>query len=102
MFGCSPVSVAPAAWSLVLEGIPAEVAREVTQAVAIPTFGIGAGPDCDGQVLVVNDLLGIGGPVAPRFVRRYAEMGKAVGEAFAAYAADVRAGRFPSDQESYE
>ena len=67
-----------------------------------PTIGIGAGPDCDGQVLVMHDLLGLEPAWKPRFVRRYAEMGKAVGEAFAAYAADVRAGRFPSPGESYD
>ena len=90
------------AYALVLEAMPHALAAEITGAVPVLTIGIGAGPACDGQVMVMHDLLGLEPAWKPRFVRRYAEMGKAVGEAFAAYAADVRAGRFPSDQESYE
>ncbi len=66
------------------------------------TIGIGAGPDCDGQVMVMHDLLGLEPAWKPRFVRRYAEMGDAAGKAFAAYADDVRAGRFPSKDESWD
>jgi 3-methyl-2-oxobutanoate hydroxymethyltransferase len=90
------------AYALVLEAMPHALAAEITSSVPVLTIGIGAGPACDGQVMVMHDLLGLEPAWKPRFVRRYAEMGKAVGAAFAAYAADVRAGRFPSDQESYE
>ena len=92
---------AAGAFSLVLECVPAELAREVSDALAIPTIGIGAGPGCDGQVLVYHDLLGIEERIAPRFVRRYASLGTQAREAVAAYAADVRAGRFPGPAESY-
>jgi 3-methyl-2-oxobutanoate hydroxymethyltransferase len=88
-------------FAIVLEGIPAEVGRLVTEAVPVPTIGIGAGPWCDGQVLVFHDLLGLEDRVLPRFVRRYASLrSEAVGAA-SAFAADVRARRFPSDGESY-
>ncbi|HEX6237522.1 MAG TPA: 3-methyl-2-oxobutanoate hydroxymethyltransferase [Acidimicrobiales bacterium] len=88
-------------FSIVLEGIPDEVARMVTEAVDVPTIGIGAGGDCDGQVLVYHDVLGLEDRMAPKFVRRYGELGAASAEALRAFAADVRAGRFPSDEESY-
>ncbi len=89
-------------FAIVLEGVPAPVARMVTEAVDVPTIGIGAGPSCDGQVLVFHDAVGLEDRVLPRFVRRYANL-KAEGvAAIAAYAADVRAGRFPSDAESYQ
>lgn len=88
-------------FAIVLECVPDTVARLVTEAVSVPTIGIGAGPWCDGQVLVFHDLLGLEDRVLPKFVRRYASL-KADGvAAVAAYAADVRAHRFPSDQESY-
>jgi len=88
-------------FAIVLECVPREVARLVTGAVPVPTIGIGAGPDCDGQVLVLHDLLGLEDRIAPKFVRRYGSL-KADGvSAVAAYAEDVRAGRFPSDAESY-
>ncbi|MBI3451107.1 MAG: 3-methyl-2-oxobutanoate hydroxymethyltransferase [Acidobacteria bacterium] len=89
------------AFSIVLEGIPGEAARLVTQSTALPTIGIGAGPHCDGQILVVNDLLGLNGEDVPRFVRRYADLRTAAVEAVRAYAADVAAGRFPAEEESY-
>jgi len=88
-------------FALVLEGVPDVVAEEVTAALAIPTIGIGAGPHCDGQVLVFHDLLGLGGGPVPKFVRRYAELGEAATAAIAAYAADVRSGSFPGGSESY-
>jgi 3-methyl-2-oxobutanoate hydroxymethyltransferase len=88
-------------FAIVLEGVPDGVARLVTDALDVPTIGIGAGRDCDGQVLVYHDLLGVEDRMRPKFVRRYAELGGAAVEAIAAYAADVRAGRFPSDDESY-
>ena len=92
---------AAGAFALVLECVPAELASEVSAALAIPTIGIGAGPGCDGQVLVYHDLLGLEERIAPRFVRRYAALGTLGREAVAAFAADVRAGRFPGPAESY-
>ncbi len=89
-------------FSLVIEGVPRALAAAITQAVPAVTIGIGAGPDCDGQVMVMHDLLGLEPAWKPRFVRRYAEMGDAAGKAFAAYADDVRAGRFPSKDESWD
>lgn len=92
---------AAGAFSLVLECVPSALAAEVTAALRIPTIGIGAGPETTGQVLVYHDLLGLEERIAPRFVRRYAELGKEAREAVAAFAEDVRAGRFPSGGESY-
>jgi 3-methyl-2-oxobutanoate hydroxymethyltransferase len=88
-------------WSLVIEGVPDEVGRLVTDAVSIPTIGIGAGPHCDGQVLVFHDVLGLQDRVLPKFVRRYASLAAAGTDALAAFAADVRSGAFPSQAESY-
>jgi 3-methyl-2-oxobutanoate hydroxymethyltransferase len=88
-------------FAIVLEAVPDEVARLVTESVDVPTIGIGAGGDCDGQVLVYHDVLGIEQHIRPRFVRRYAELGSASVEALQAFAADVRAGRFPADAETY-
>jgi 3-methyl-2-oxobutanoate hydroxymethyltransferase len=88
-------------FSIVLEGVPDEVARMVTDAVDVPTIGIGAGPGCDGQVLVFHDVLGIEDRILPKFVRRYADVRAASVEALSAYAADVRSGAFPDASESY-
>ena len=88
-------------FALVLEKIPATVAAEVTRALRIPTIGIGAGPECDGQILVTHDLLGLFEKFKPKFVRRYAEVGRIMREAFAAYREEVKAGAFPAEQESY-
>jgi 3-methyl-2-oxobutanoate hydroxymethyltransferase len=88
-------------FSLVLEGIPARLGAAVTRELTIPTIGIGAGLQCDGQVLVTHDLLGLFHGHQPKFVRRYAELGAATRDAFARYVADVKARRFPSDAESY-
>jgi len=88
-------------FSIVLEGVPTDTARIVTEAIPIPTIGIGAGPHCDGQVLVFHDLLGIEERVLPKFVRRYASLKADAVEAIARYAADVRGGQFPSPEESY-
>lgn len=93
---------AAGAFALVLECIPSELAREVAERLAIPTIGIGAGPACDGQVLVFHDLLGFEERIAPRFVRRYAQLGLEAREALAQFAADVRAGTFPGPAESFE
>jgi len=88
-------------FAIVLEAVPDGVARAVTEAVSVPTIGIGAGPWCDGQVLVFHDVLGIEDRISPKFVRRYASLKRDAVEAIAAYADDVRAHRFPSDEESY-
>ena len=88
-------------YSIVLEGMPAALGEEVTKAVPVPTIGIGAGPGCDGQVLVMHDVLGLDPGWSPKFVRRYAELGREVESAFAAFADDVREGRFPSTNESF-
>ncbi len=90
------------AFAIVLECVPATLAAEVSERLTIPTIGIGAGASCDGQVLVYHDLLGLEERIAPRFVRRYAQLGIASREAIAAYVDDVRAGRFPSAAESFE
>jgi 3-methyl-2-oxobutanoate hydroxymethyltransferase len=93
---------AAGAFSIVLECVPATLAAEVSARLAMPAIGIGAGAACDGQVLVYHDLLGLEERIAPRFVRRYAEQGKEAREALAAFADDVRAGRFPAAAESFE
>ncbi|MDE0664733.1 MAG: 3-methyl-2-oxobutanoate hydroxymethyltransferase [Acidimicrobiaceae bacterium] len=88
-------------YSLVLEGVPVQVAEMVTDAVDIPTIGIGAGPHCDGQVLVFHDLLGLETRLVPKFVRRYADLDTLATDALRRFASDVRSGAFPSSQESY-
>ena len=88
-------------FSLVLEAVPAPVARRVTERLAIPTIGIGAGVDCDGQVLVWHDLLGLYEGRAARFVKRYADVGEVVRTALESYAEDVRERRFPEEQHTY-
>jgi 3-methyl-2-oxobutanoate hydroxymethyltransferase len=89
------------AFAIVLEAIPRELAAEITRAVGIPTIGIGAGPDCDGQVLVLHDMLGLTFQEAPKFARRYANVGEIISNAVKEYCADVQNGTFPSDAESY-
>jgi 3-methyl-2-oxobutanoate hydroxymethyltransferase len=86
---------------IVLEGIPWELGRRITGSVGIPTVGIGAGPHCDGQVLVVNDLLGMNDEFAPKYVKRYADLGAQMERAFEEYVRDVKAGRFPDLEHSY-
>jgi len=88
-------------FAVVLECIPAELARFISTHVRIPTIGIGAGPHCDGQVLVVNDLLGVDGAFKPKFVKRYAELGGSIAEAVGAYVHEVRAGAFPGEEHSF-
>jgi len=88
-------------FSMVLEGIPDEVARMVTEAVPVPTIGIGAGPHCDGQVLVIQDVLGLFDRFLPKFVKRYANLAQAAQEALAAFKADVESGAFPDADHSY-
>ena len=89
------------AFALVLEAVPAAVAGRITEALAIPTIGIGAGADCDGQVLVWHDLLGMYSGRTPRFVKRYAQLSDEIGAALAEYVADVRGGAFPEEQHTY-
>jgi 3-methyl-2-oxobutanoate hydroxymethyltransferase len=89
------------AYAVVLEGIPRELARTITAELAIPTIGIGAGPDCDGQVLVVHDMLGLTQDPMPKFVRSYGDLGRQALEAARAFAHDVREGAFPDDAHSY-
>ncbi len=88
-------------FSIVFEKIPADLAKRVSQSLDIPTIGIGAGADCDGQVLVLHDMLGITKDFSPRFLRRYADVGGAVDGAVRGYIEDVRNGDFPSEEESY-
>ena len=92
---------AAGAFAIVLEGIPRELAAEITKNVRIPTIGIGAGPDCDGQILVLHDLLGLTFQEPPKFARRYANVGEVISQAVREYCADVQGGSFPSDAESY-
>ena len=89
-------------WSIVLEMVPAPLARLVTSRTGIPTIGIGAGPECDGQVLVYHDLVGISSPdFRPKFLKRYAEAGEAMRAAIEQYAAEVRGGRYPDEAHSF-
>ena len=88
-------------FSIVFEKIPADLAKRVSESLEIPTIGIGAGADCDGQVLVLHDMLGITKDFSPRFLRRYADVGESVDGAVRDYIEDVRNGNFPSEEESY-
>jgi 3-methyl-2-oxobutanoate hydroxymethyltransferase len=88
-------------WGVVLELVPAPLARLITERVAMPTIGIGAGADCDGQVLVFHDLVGLFSGFTPTFVKRYAEAGNAIREAVARYAEEVRSGQFPAGGQSF-
>jgi 3-methyl-2-oxobutanoate hydroxymethyltransferase len=88
-------------FALVLEKIPAQLAKEVSESIEIPTIGIGAGNNCDGQVLVTHDMLGITKDFKPRFLRRYLELFDAVGNATKSYIADVKSVSFPNDSEQY-
>src|ERR1700739_1934814 len=88
-------------FGIVLEKIPALLAHEVSQSLNIPTIGIGAGKHCDGQVLVIHDMLGINKGFKPRFLRQYADLNNVMNSAFKGYIADVKAGSFPNDSEQY-
>jgi 3-methyl-2-oxobutanoate hydroxymethyltransferase len=88
-------------FAVVLEKIPRELAKRVSEAIDIPTIGIGAGPDCDGQVLVLHDLLGITMDFSPRFLRRYLNLADEIDGAIKQYCDDVRQGEFPNESESY-
>jgi 3-methyl-2-oxobutanoate hydroxymethyltransferase len=89
------------AYALVLEGIPQEVSRQISECIEIPTIGIGAGPDCDGQVLVITDLLGMDEDFAPKFVKRYDNLGRRIGQAVSTYVREVRGGVFPAEEHSF-
>ncbi|RMD81318.1 MAG: 3-methyl-2-oxobutanoate hydroxymethyltransferase [Candidatus Dadabacteria bacterium] len=88
-------------FAIVIEGVPADLAGEITRSVSVPTIGIGAGPECDGQVLVLHDVLGLEDRIKPKFVKRYAELGAAATEAIARYAGEVRQGAFPGPEHSF-
>jgi 3-methyl-2-oxobutanoate hydroxymethyltransferase len=89
------------AFAVVLEGIPTGLARQITESLSVPTIGIGAGPRCDGQVLVITDLLGLKGGKYAKFVKRYANLREEIARAVTAFAADVEAGRYPDEEHSY-
>ena len=88
-------------FTLVLEAVPAPVAKRITETLSIPTIGIGAGPDCDGQVLVWHDLLGLYAGRAPRFVKQYANLAPEITEALGRFVADIRSGAFPEEHHTY-
>ena len=88
-------------YAIVLEAIPSDIAREITEAVSVPTIGIGAGAACDGQVLVSYDMLGMDESFKPRFVRRFATLGATIKDAVGQYVSEIRGGTFPSDAESF-
>ena len=89
-------------FAIVIEGVPAELAAVITGGVGVPTIGIGAGAACDGQVLVMHDVLGLEDRIVPKFVKRYAELGTAATEAIGAYVRDVRDGAFPGEEHSFQ
>jgi len=89
------------AFAVVLEGIPAKLAADISAALAIPSIGIGAGPACDGQVLVIHDIIGLCEKYSPKFVKRYAELGPIISGAVKSYVDEVRAGEFPTEGHSF-
>jgi 3-methyl-2-oxobutanoate hydroxymethyltransferase len=96
-------SVAEAgAFAVVVEGVPRSLGRQITERVPIPTIGIGAGPDCDGQILVTHDMVGLGKGKVPSFVKRYRELGEELRAAAAEYGQDVRDGTYPGEQYGYD
>src|SRR6202040_498621 len=92
---------AAGAFAVVLEAVPRELAAQITRELRIPTIGIGAGPDCDGQILVVHDMLGLTFDQTPKFARKYGNVGEVISNVVRGYCEDVRSGNFPSDNESY-
>jgi 3-methyl-2-oxobutanoate hydroxymethyltransferase len=90
------------AFSVVLEGIPSDIAAKITQRLKIPTIGIGAGPACDGQILVLHDLLGLSQRHVPKFVKQYRQLAVEVRNGLSEYAEDVRSVRFPAPEHCYE
>ena len=101
---CTPIDQGleeAGAFSLVLECVPSDLAARITRALSIPTIGIGAGPDCDAQVLVINDLLGLSPGKAPKFVKRYANLRDEISAAAKRYADEVARGEYPGPEHSY-
>ncbi|MDY0383728.1 3-methyl-2-oxobutanoate hydroxymethyltransferase [Trichlorobacter sp.] len=92
---------AAGAFAVVLEGIPSKLAARITEQLAIPTIGIGAGPACDGQVLVIHDILGLCEKYSPKFVKRYADLGPVITEASRQYVSEVKEGLFPTEEHSF-
>ncbi|MCW9050580.1 MAG: 3-methyl-2-oxobutanoate hydroxymethyltransferase [Deltaproteobacteria bacterium] len=90
------------AFAMVLEGIPQDLARQVTESVSIPTIGIGAGPDCDGQVLVIHDILGLCDKYSPKFVKRYADISATISQGIETYIKEVKEGDFPTQEHSFK
>jgi 3-methyl-2-oxobutanoate hydroxymethyltransferase len=90
------------AFSVVLECVPWQLAKIITDKVKAPTIGIGAGPHCDGQVLVIHDLLGLSGGFSPKFVKKYAQLGSVAAKALTSFKGEVKSGKFPSLEHSYE
>ncbi|MCE9544244.1 MAG: 3-methyl-2-oxobutanoate hydroxymethyltransferase, partial [Planctomycetia bacterium] len=93
---------AAGAFAVVLECIPADLAREITKAISIPTIGIGAGADCDGQILVIHDLLGLSSDYVPSFVKAYADLGNQITDAVGRFRHDVREGTFPGPGQTFK
>jgi 3-methyl-2-oxobutanoate hydroxymethyltransferase len=93
---------AAGACAIVLELIPAPLAARISKSLTIPTIGIGAGPGCDGQVLVLHDMLGLNEQFAPKFLKHFAELGESVREAVRSFAAEVRDGKYPGKEHSFE
>jgi len=89
------------AFMIVLEGIPRELGKEITETLSIPTIGIGAGPDCDGQVLVIHDVLGMAGDIRPKFVKTYIHLQQEIDSAIRTFIEEVKTGTFPDDAHSY-
>jgi 3-methyl-2-oxobutanoate hydroxymethyltransferase len=89
------------AFAVVLEGIPAKLAAQISAELTIPTIGIGAGPACDGQVLVIHDILGLCEKYSPKFVKRYADLGPIISGAVKQYVAEVKNGEFPTEEHSF-
>ena len=102
LFADAQALQAAGSFAIVLEAVPARVSERITESLRIPTIGIGAGPACDGQVLVWHDLLGINEGPMPRFVRQYAHLAEEIRSALERYAADVRSGAFPSDEHTFK
>ncbi len=92
---------AAGAFSVVLEGIPADISKKITDTLSIPTIGIGAGPDCDGQVLVLHDLLGLNDRHLPKFVKQYVNLGKTARKGIKDYVSEVQNGKFPTEEHCY-
>lgn len=90
------------AFAVVLEGIPASLAAQVSSSLSIPTIGIGAGPDCDGQVLVIHDILGLCDKYSPKFVKRFADVRQTISDGISDYIAEVKGGKFPTDEHSFK